>query len=172
MVNISSQWIFSTLNSLFSLQGCIEVCSSFIWKKWNLVKMTACCHLPSFAVTRCHSLSLVTTRCLSLYHSLPFIVTRCNSLSLVIPLVFTRCITCLSFYKRPCSLINILIRQCFFASNPKFIYFFYHSINLILNLSASWNFYGKLPRMHHNITGKLKFWVFVTDGFEVLLILA
>ena len=70
------------------------------------------------------SLSLVVIRCHSLYHSLPFIVTRCNSVSLVIPLVFTRCITCLSFYKRPCSLINILIRLCFFANNPKFIYFF------------------------------------------------
>ena len=83
------------------------------------------------------SLSLVVIRCHSLYHSLPFIVTRCNSVSLVIPLVFTRCITCLSFYKRPCSLINILIRLCFFANNPKFIYFFYHRINLTLNRSAS-----------------------------------
>ena len=45
-----------------------------------------------------HSLSLVVIRCHLVYHSLSFVVTRCYSLSLVV----TRCITRLSFDKRSC----------------------------------------------------------------------
>ena len=67
----------------------------------------------------CHSLSLVVTRCHSLYYLLPLFVvtcctTRCHSLSLIVALVVsgcttrchslslfvTRCTTRLSFYKR------------------------------------------------------------------------
>ena len=76
------------------------------------------CHLLSLVVTRCithcHFLSLVVPlvvfRCHSLYHSLSFVVTRCHSLSFVVTrcstrchslsLVVTRCTTRLSFYKR------------------------------------------------------------------------
>ena len=69
------------------------------------------CHSLLFVVTRClthsHSLSLiaplVVTRCTthchslyySLYHSLSLVATRCHLLSLVV----TRCTTRLSFYK-------------------------------------------------------------------------
>ena len=55
---------------------CIVVGSSLIRKKEKLAKMTTRCHL--------------------FYHSLSFAVTCCHSLSLVV----TRCVTRLPFYKR------------------------------------------------------------------------
>ena len=74
--------------------------------------------LLSLAVTHCHLLSLVVTRCITRCHFLsfvvPLVVTRCHLLSLVVPLVVIRChslyhslslvvtwsTTRLSFYKR------------------------------------------------------------------------
>ena len=51
--------------------------------------------LLSLAVTHCHLLSLVVTRCITRCHSLslvvPLVVTRCHSLSFVVPLVVIRC---------------------------------------------------------------------------------
>ena len=56
------------------------------------------------AVTHCHFLSLVVTRCITRCHSFSPVVlivaTRCNSLSLLVPLVVTGCTTRLSFYKQ------------------------------------------------------------------------
>ena len=101
-VNISFWVLVSALNSIGLLQrsssrfkkfslGCLVVGSSFIWKKskisWNghsftffVTRCTTRCHSLSLVVTRCHSLSFVVTRC----------TTRCHSLSLVVPLVVTR----------------------------------------------------------------------------------
>ena len=59
--------------------------------------------LPSLAVTHCHLLSLVVTRChscITCCHSLSLIVILCHSLYHSLSLVVTRCITRLSFYKR------------------------------------------------------------------------
>ena len=67
-----------------------------------------------------HSLSLVATRCHSLYHSLSLVVTRCHSLSLLVvirrhslyhsfSLVVTRCTTRRSFYKRSSLSIYLFI---------------------------------------------------------------
>ena len=71
-----------------------------------VTRCTTRCHSLSLVVIFFHSLSLVVTRCNSLYrcttrcHSLSFVVplvgTRCHSL----PLVVTRCTTRLPFYKR------------------------------------------------------------------------
>ena len=51
--------------------------------------------LLSLAVTHCHLLSLVVTRCITRCHFLsfvvPLVVTRCHLLSLVVPLVVIRC---------------------------------------------------------------------------------
>ena len=88
-VTISSQGLVSTLSmivspqclkSLFSVHSRRSLSYS---KNGKLPKMTTRCHLLSFVVTCCHSLSLFvsrsTTRSHSLYHSLPFVVTRCTS---------------------------------------------------------------------------------------------
>ena len=62
--------------------GCLVVGSSLISKKEKLAEM----------VTRCHSVSLVVTRCTTRC------TIRCHSLSLLIPRVVTRCTTRQSFY--------------------------------------------------------------------------
>ena len=109
MVNISSQGLVSTLDSIVSLQD-PPLCLKSLFRvhrgrflsysrKVKLAKMTTRCHSLSFAVTLCHWLSLVVICC----QLLSFVVIRCLSLyhllSLVVPLVVTRCITRLSFYK-------------------------------------------------------------------------
>ena len=77
-----------------------------------------------------HSLSLVATRCHSLYHSLSLVVTRCHSLSLLVvirrhslyhsfSLVVTRCTTRRSFYKRSSLSIYLFI----FSFNTKLVTF-------------------------------------------------
>ena len=76
-----------------------------------------CCHSLLFVVTRCHSLyyslsffitccttrcrslSLVVILCYSLYHS-SFVATHCTTCCHSLSLVVTRCTTRLSFYKR------------------------------------------------------------------------
>ena len=68
--------------------------SSILWSVLcRFHSLYHCSHLLSFIAIRCHSLSLN-------FHSLslvvPLVVTRCHSLSLVV----TRCNTRLSFYKR------------------------------------------------------------------------
>ena len=60
--------------------------------------ITRCHSLPPavpLVVTHCHSLSLVPIF-VTLSHSLPFVVTRCPSLSLVVPLVVVTCYHSLS----------------------------------------------------------------------------
>ena len=97
-VNISSQGLFSALNSIIPLHCLPQGLKSFLQiaqrqvpflfgKKGKLAEMTTLCHSVLFVVTRCLSLSLVvpllvtscTTFCRSLYHSLSFVVTRCHS---------------------------------------------------------------------------------------------
>ena len=114
-VNISSQGLVSTLNSIVSLQDPPQCLKSLFRvhrgrflsysKKVKLAKMTTRCHSLSFAVTLCHwlslvviccqSLSFVVIRCLSLYHLLslvvPLVVIRFHLLSFVVTRCTTRC---------------------------------------------------------------------------------
>ena len=84
---------FNSLSSISSsmfkecFSGCIAIGSSLIRKKGKFAKMT----------TRCHWLSRVITRCLSLSLVVPLVVIRCHSLYHSLSLAVTRCITRLSF---------------------------------------------------------------------------
>ena len=97
---------------LFLLQKVLQ--SSILW---SILCRFYSYHFLSLAIIHCHLLSLVFTRCHSLYHSLSFVITRCHSLSPVVPLVVTRCYLLslvvtrctsrLSFYKRSGKTIEI-----------------------------------------------------------------
>ena len=85
--------IFSLQDPLQCLKSLFGVHSaSFLsyLKKGKLAKMTThchsvslvfiCCHSLPFAVTCCHSLSLVVRLHVIRFHSLSIVVTRCNSM--------------------------------------------------------------------------------------------
>ena len=100
---ITFKGLFLLFNRSFSsLKGSLYsdwLSSSLIRKKGKLAKITTRCHSLSLVSIRCLSLSFVvpfvvtrwTTLCHSLYHSLSFVVTRCHLLSLVVLLVVIRC---------------------------------------------------------------------------------
>ena len=84
--------------------------SSILWSVLcRFLRLYHCCHSLSLVVTRCHSLYyllplFVVTCCTTRCHSLSFVVTdcttRCHWLYHSLSLFVTRCTTRLSFYKR------------------------------------------------------------------------
>ena len=67
------------------------------------------------AVTHCHLLSLVVTRCITRCHSLSFVFILCHSLSLVVPVVVTRCHSLYHSLSRVvicCHLLSFVVTRC------------------------------------------------------------
>ena len=89
-VNISSQGLVSTLNSIVSLQDLPQCLKSLFWvhngKFFSYPKKKK-------SVKNDHSLSLVVTCCTTRCQLLSLAVIRYHLLSLVVPLVVTRCTT-------------------------------------------------------------------------------
>ena len=91
--------------SLFTCFHSLSLFVLLVVSRWHslchILSLLTCCHLLSFVVILCHSLSLVVplvvSCCQLLYHSLPFI---CFHFYHLLSLFLARCTTCLCFYKR------------------------------------------------------------------------
>ena len=125
-VDVSSQGLVSALNSIGLLQGA-QWCAPLLFEKKRKISQNG------------HSLSLVATRCYSLYHSL----------SLAVPLVVIRC-HLLPFVVIPCTTSRRLLSLdvplvCLFINDPRIVVKFLEiTSNCPMQKSSRWQMFFKI----------------------------